>query len=144
MFLNGVDATTGASDTIEFEIPPYAFMNYDPDKQMTIKLISAKWYTNAGSEVTQRGSYVVTASISNRNAYSTNSRIWLATGEYYYELISGAYLVQSVNTQASCELNCAMFTNITFQVSIGNSASSQVFTTDEKTDMSFVLQIDYE
>ena len=140
MFLNGVDASADGN-LIKFAIPSYAFLNYDPDKKMTIKLISANWYKDIGA-ADIGGVYNITTQISNRNAYSTNSQIWLASGGFQYQLAGATHYRYSEPIQTSAELACEPFTEISF--AIYAQANATTLTAGEIDNSSFVLQVDYE
>jgi hypothetical protein len=140
MFLNGAQAEADGS-SIKFAIPSHAFLNYDPDKKMTIKLISANWYKDIGA-VDVGGVYNITTQISNRNAYSTNSQVWLASGVYKYQLVGATHYRFSESIQTSADLACEPFTEILFDVK--PSENSITFTAGEIDSSSFVLQVDYE
>jgi hypothetical protein len=141
MFLNGSEAEADGS-LIKFAIPPYAFVNHDPDKKMTIKLISVNWHINIGAANTG-GVYNITTQISNRNAYSNNSQVWLASGPFQYQLVGAStHYRYSEPIQVSAELACEPFTEISF--AIYPSETPITFTGGEINSSSFVLQIDYE
>ena len=140
IFLSGANGTANGN-AIEFQIPPHAFNNHVPNSIMTVQLISVSWYTDMGAD-TPGGIFNITSQIANRNQYSSNNQVWLASGKYEYQLASTTHYLQAVSLQASCELICEPFTSISFTNYI--SENSMTFTAGEIDDMVFVLQIDYE